>query len=203
MSFGTQGRRVRDPALPFALRVMAMRSAIELYSPIGYHATYSYLAEVAGPHRRDEAALLRAIDVMTASRELWLAELRAYTRVRKAEKRAGRRTPREFPPGLDHWYGDPRRGALHALRHWHRQPLAAMTSDDPDAAEVVRLIAAVLIAQGDLEDRERGRLSRLTTRLQARTRDGGYGDWRSWHLLFVTRVTARAAEESVGPARQQ
>ncbi|MET9301691.1 hypothetical protein ABZX66_20445 [Micromonospora aurantiaca] len=58
MSFSAFARRVRDPALPHQRRVSALRSCVQLYRPVGFEATLSFLEEVAGPFRRDEAALL-------------------------------------------------------------------------------------------------------------------------------------------------
>ena len=61
MSFGNFARQVRDPALPHRRRVAALRSCVQLYRPIGFEATLSFLHTKAGPFRTDEAALLRAL----------------------------------------------------------------------------------------------------------------------------------------------
>jgi hypothetical protein len=37
----------------------------------GFHATLGFLQELAGPFERDETALLRALDAVTASRAGW------------------------------------------------------------------------------------------------------------------------------------
>ncbi|PRX55837.1 hypothetical protein B0I32_12557 [Nonomuraea fuscirosea] len=55
MSFGAFARKVRDPALPHR-RVSALRSCVQLYRPIGFEATLSFLHAEAGPFRTDEAA---------------------------------------------------------------------------------------------------------------------------------------------------
>lgn len=74
MSFSAYARKVRDPALPFRRRVSALRSCVQLYRPIGFHATLSFLQELAGPYQREEEALHRALDALTASRALRRAE---------------------------------------------------------------------------------------------------------------------------------
>ncbi|MFC6595617.1 hypothetical protein [Kitasatospora paranensis] len=95
MSFGWHARRVADPALPLRVRVAALRSCVQLYRPLGFHGTLDRLAGVAGPYQRDEAALLRALEVLEADRAGWLAELEAYARARRSGKRCGRRVPAE------------------------------------------------------------------------------------------------------------
>jgi hypothetical protein len=78
VSFGTYARHVRNPELPYRRRVSALRSCVQLYRPIGFHATLSFLEEIAGPFQRDEMALLRALDALVASRAAWHAEQRDY-----------------------------------------------------------------------------------------------------------------------------
>jgi hypothetical protein len=70
VSFGNYARQVRDATLPHGRRVSALRSCVQLYRPIGFHATFSFLAQVAGPYDCDEAALLRALDALVASRRV-------------------------------------------------------------------------------------------------------------------------------------
>jgi hypothetical protein len=43
--------------------------------PLGYTTSYAYLRCRAGPLDRDEVALIRAVDRLTASRVAWLTEL--------------------------------------------------------------------------------------------------------------------------------
>lgn len=71
MSFGNFARKVRDPALPHQRRVSALRSCVQLYRPIGFEATLSFLHAKAGPYRTDEAALLRALAMLETSRSAW------------------------------------------------------------------------------------------------------------------------------------
>jgi hypothetical protein len=82
VSFGTYARKVRDATLPYRRRVSAFRSCVQLYQPIGFDASLSFLEEIAGPFQRDEASLLRALDALTASREDWQAEVREYAAMR-------------------------------------------------------------------------------------------------------------------------
>ncbi|MBE1531639.1 hypothetical protein [Actinomadura algeriensis] len=97
MSFGTYARRVRDEALDPRARHMALRCAVGRYGPLGFNATWAYVTAVARPLpdvRRDVPALVRALDVLEASRSVRLAEEAAFAAARRAEKAAGRRTPR-------------------------------------------------------------------------------------------------------------
>ncbi|WP_344471093.1 hypothetical protein [Nonomuraea monospora] len=94
MSFGGYARKVRDPGLPYRHRISALRSCVQLYRPLGFHATLSYLESKAGRFRSDEAALLRALDIIEASCAVLQAEVDAYAVRRREAKRQGRRTPR-------------------------------------------------------------------------------------------------------------
>jgi hypothetical protein len=110
MSFNNFARKVRDSALPYPHRVSALRSCVQLYSPIGFHATLSFLTEQAGPFPRDETALLRALDLLEISRAAWQAELREYATQRRQSKQRGQRSPRPTDPNPSHpdrWYGAP------------------------------------------------------------------------------------------------
>jgi hypothetical protein len=93
VSFGTYARRVRDRDLSYAMRYCALRCAVSRYCPIGFHATWSFLSTV-GNLKRDEEALLRALDVLETSRAAWLAEVEAFGARRRAEKQQRQqRTP--------------------------------------------------------------------------------------------------------------
>ncbi|MGW1889624.1 hypothetical protein ACWCP6_05080 [Streptomyces sp. NPDC002004] len=97
MGFRTYARRVRDEQLPLSRRHTALRCAVGHYAPLGFNATWAYLAATACPApdlRRDPAALLRALDTLETSRAVRLNEVEAFTARRHAEKAAGRRTPR-------------------------------------------------------------------------------------------------------------
>jgi hypothetical protein len=71
---------------------MALRCAVELYRPLGYHGTWSYLT-TAGALKLDERALLQALDMLELSRNVRLVEMAAFADQRRAEKRRNRRTP--------------------------------------------------------------------------------------------------------------
>ncbi len=92
MSFGTYARRVRDRDLPFGARYRAFVHALGQYCPIGFQATWSYLSTM-GDVMADEETLVRALDILEASRSVWLAEMEAFTARRRAEKRQHRRSP--------------------------------------------------------------------------------------------------------------
>lgn len=68
MSFGTYARRVRDSGLPYGARYRALRCAATRYMPLGFHATWAFITGKAGNVRADEAALLRALEVLEDSR---------------------------------------------------------------------------------------------------------------------------------------
>ncbi|AWS41653.1 hypothetical protein [Streptosporangium sp. 'caverna'] len=86
MSFGTYARRVRDQALPYGRRYTSLRCAVGHYKPLGFNATWNHITSRAGQVRTDEAALLRALDILETSREARLAEMAAFALRRKAER---------------------------------------------------------------------------------------------------------------------
>ncbi|MFD8545174.1 hypothetical protein [Streptomyces sp. NPDC059649] len=112
MGFRTYARRVRDERLPLARRHSALRCAVGHYSPLGFHATWAYLAATARPSpdlRRDPAAQLRALETLEESRTVQLDELAAFAARRHAEKAAGRRTPQPTDTAhlrTPHWPGE-------------------------------------------------------------------------------------------------
>ncbi|WP_051797969.1 hypothetical protein [Streptomyces sp. NRRL S-337] len=112
MGFRTYARRVRDERLPIARRYSALRCAVGHYSPLGFHATWAYLAATAHPSpdlRRDPAAQLRALETLEESRTVQLNELAAFAVRRHTEKAAGRRTPQPTDTAhlrRPHWPGE-------------------------------------------------------------------------------------------------
>ncbi|MGJ6969181.1 hypothetical protein ACSDR0_45555 [Streptosporangium sp. G11] len=123
MSFGNFARKARDTALPHQRRLSALRSCVQLYRPIGFEATLSFLQAKAGPFRTDEAALLRALAVLEASRSAWQEEKLAYAAARREAKQRGQRSPRPDdinPYTPTHWYGARREAALHTVSFWYR-----------------------------------------------------------------------------------
>ncbi|MGV4982484.1 hypothetical protein ACVB8X_04675 [Streptomyces sp. NRAIS4] len=103
MGFGTYARRVRDERLPLPRRYTALRCAVGQYCPLGFNATWAYLAAMACPSPdlcRDPAAMIRALDTLEAGRAVRLAQVRAFAARRRVEKAAGRRTPRSADTAL-------------------------------------------------------------------------------------------------------
>ncbi|MEV4641817.1 hypothetical protein AB0J80_31180 [Actinoplanes sp. NPDC049548] len=181
MSFGTYARKVRDRSLPYGRRVNALAGCVQLYRPIGYLATFAYLEHLAGPLRRDEYALLRAVDALATSRAVWLKELDAYAARRQAAKRAGRRStrPSELNPSRPAcWYGDSRRAAVFTLGFLLRnQERSAHAEED-----VVRLARSVLEAPGDLSPARLEQVDLLRNRFERLQAASGWPDvdWPNW-----------------------
>ena len=92
MSYTAQSRRVRDLALRDGARRRALGSCVTRFAPYGYTATLAFLEERCG--RLDNPQnLIRAIDLLDASRAVWLAELTSFAAARTAAKAAGNRRP--------------------------------------------------------------------------------------------------------------
>ncbi|MEU3456835.1 hypothetical protein ABZ671_25015 [Micromonospora sp. NPDC006766] len=208
MSFSVYARHVRNPALPHRRRVSALRSCVQLYRPIGFHATLSFLRVVAGPFERDEVALLRALDALSASRAGWHAELGEYAAERRAAKRRGQRSPRPNDPnpnlGLRCWYGAAQQAALHALMFWRRKRLPALLAwPDPIASQVDSCVTACLVAGGPLTSAQREQLSVAVDALQRHVQAGLWQDdqaayFRARELLTVARYVRTAADAVQG-----
>ncbi|WP_371572543.1 hypothetical protein [Streptomyces sp. NBC_01314] len=94
MSFRVYARRVRDRDVPFVRRHRALRDAAGCYHPLGFDGTWAHL-RTAGDVRNDEAALLRALEMLEASRAVWLTEMESFANRRRSEKAMHRRTPRQ------------------------------------------------------------------------------------------------------------
>jgi hypothetical protein len=199
VSFGTYARKVRDGSSPYGRRVNALAGCVQLYRPLGYLATFAYLNHVAGPLRSDDAALLRALDALTASRVLWQAEVDAYASRRSGEKRLGRRTPRssDANPNLPaRWYGDSRRAAIFTLGYLLGQQDRVAHAD----ADVIRLALSVLEANGDIDRVCHEQLSALQEQLEQLRQASGWPDvewpdWRKanqslWILHQISNATA-------------
>ncbi|GAA3471305.1 hypothetical protein [Nonomuraea roseola] len=196
MSFGNFARKVRDTTLPYRHRVSSLRSCVQLYRPIGFKATLSFLEAEAGRFRTDEAALLRALSTLEASRAAWQAELRTYAAARRHAKKRGRRSPHPTdanPNTPAHWYGARRQAALHAVRFWHRRRLAALIDDDdPTSQSLAECVQACLDADGHLTLVQRRLLisciDQLATRLKpVRWNDNSTDYFRTRDLLTVAR----------------
>ncbi|MEU5657693.1 hypothetical protein ABZ802_19010 [Streptomyces sp. NPDC047737] len=195
MSFNNLARKARDAALPHGLRVAQLRSCVQLYRPIGFHATLSFLEAQAGPYGRDESALLRALDVLEASRDAWHGELRAFDGVRRRAKAQGARQPRpaERNPYREMWWsGAPREGALHALSFLRCRGRIPLPVGDPVAADLHRCVVACLETGGAPGPEERLLLSEClrglrSRRLSAVPQDDVTGRLRTLDLLRVAR----------------
>ncbi|MEW2328315.1 hypothetical protein AB0880_10950 [Micromonospora chersina] len=205
MSFGTYARKVRDRSLPYGLRVSALRSCVQLYRPIGFHATLAFLEEVAGPFQRDEDALLKALDAIEASRVQWHADMRDYAHRRRQAKQRGRRispaqdrNPNGFPPI---WYGAARSAALSALRYWSRRRLPALRVTADGAGNTIDvLVTAALSSGGDLTSEQRQLLVLAVAELEGRMQPDLWSDdpvayFRARDLLKVARVVETASDD--------
>ncbi|WP_159031188.1 hypothetical protein [Streptomyces acidiscabies] len=70
-----------------------LRCAVGRYCPLGFNATWAYLATLAPDLRTEPAALPRALAVLEESRGVFLLQEREFAARRRVEKAAGRRTP--------------------------------------------------------------------------------------------------------------
>ncbi|MET9593216.1 hypothetical protein ABZY45_20095 [Streptomyces sp. NPDC006516] len=207
MSFNNHARKARDMTLPHGLRVAQLRSCVQLYRPIGFHATLSFLEAQAGPYGRDERALLRALDVLEASRDAWHGELRAFDGVRRRAKGQGARQPRraERNPYREMWWsGAPREGALHALSFLRDRGWIPMPVGDPLAADLNRCVVACLETGGAPGPEERHLLSEClrslrNRRTSAAPQDDMTGRFRTQDLLRAARHVEIATTEHVSP----
>ncbi|MEV4532943.1 hypothetical protein AB0J82_03830 [Asanoa sp. NPDC049518] len=176
---------------------------MQLYRPIGFEAGLSYLRDVAGPHERDETALLDALAALTASRAGWHAHQRAFDAERRAAKSVGHRSPRRsvpnpYPVPLV-WYGAVRPAALHALGFWQERRLPAITaSRDPLATRVEVLSTTCQRDEGELAPRARESLDRIAATLHDRLRTAPEAATlaRTRQLLFLVRLMRTAADPS-------
>lgn len=201
MSYAVQARRVRDESLPYGRRVSSLCSCVQMYRPIGFTATLSFLAEeLAGPYDRDEAALLRALDALTASRTHWLADVHKYADRRASEKREGQRRPHptDRDPSItpQYWYGAPRQAAVHALKLRDRRRLPPIPTENDKAAEQVQtLITVCLTTNGHLTAPERTQLTTSIKNLQNRAmEEEGQPYYRSRELLRLAHLLTTAAD---------
>jgi hypothetical protein len=201
VSFNNLARKVRDVTLPHGHRVAQLRCCVQLYRPIGFHATLSFLEAKAGPFSRDEGALLRALGVLEGSRAAWHAELRAYDVSRGLAKAQGERRPRRVernPYQEMWWWGAPREGALHALSYLLGRRRIPEAADDPVAADLHRCVVACLESGGRLAPEERRLLAECVSTLGKRRNPAGWegdrmGYFRALDLLRAARHVEIAA----------
>lgn len=150
MSFGTYARRVRDPDLSYAMRYCALRCAVSRYRPIGFHATWAFLSTM-GNLKRDEEALLRALDVLETSRAAWLAEVEDFGARRRVEKQERhQRTPSaadRLRYGICRWPGpDGHAAVLLTVRDLWTAHLAEPFPDTPPGTRADFVYTASTIA---------------------------------------------------------
>ncbi|WP_157641421.1 hypothetical protein [Longispora albida] len=180
MSFSNFVRRARDPGRPHLARVASLCSAVQVYRPLGHRATLSYLTRISGPYEKDEAALLRAVELLTASRGIAVQERAAYGARRGTEKAAGRRRPAPGDyPDQQIWHLDPRDGAMHALWFWLRDTRRAGHRDPG----LVRLARECLVT-GSLSPADQEALAEVHSVSQAVVRmpwTGAPGGDSRWH----------------------
>ncbi len=196
MSFAVDARKVRNPELPVGRRVSGLHSCVQRYHPLGFLATLSFLEQVAGPYKQDEKALLKAIEVLTESRERWKQAVDEYATERRAAKARGERTPRPYDPNPspapDQWYGAARFAALHALAFRQLRGLLPPPIDDV-AADVHALVTSTLASGGHLTPDERSLLVDLTAELRRRIRTRkDKSRTQATDLLQVTRFITTA-----------
>jgi hypothetical protein len=198
VSFGTHVRKVRDPALPLRARVVALRSAVVLYQPLGWNLTLSFLDQAVDGYARGEQALLYALDLLEDSRQRWQAEVDRYAGDRRVAKAEGRRTPNPHEANpLRHptgWYGPLRSAASrHALAAWTTR----LSISDPLDREVAALAAACLAADNLTSD-QKATLSHVTAELGRRARRAAAqgdtaGHFHATTAMRVANLVAAAA----------
>jgi GNAT superfamily N-acetyltransferase len=89
MTFQTLARRVQNQKLPLGLRYVALRSALEYYRRLGYHASWAFITDT-NPSKAtplDEPSLLAALERLETSRNAWLTEIEAFAARRTVLKR--------------------------------------------------------------------------------------------------------------------
>lgn len=149
MGFGREALRVRDSSLPMNHRFHALGSCIQLAQPIGFNATWSYLAEHLGHEWRDPGILSPAIDLLEAERNEHLSICNEYATSRRLEKADGLRFPPRShvtPRDPMRWHGDERSGARHVLLSWsqRRRRLDDTVVSHPVGRAVVDAVEAAL-----------------------------------------------------------
>jgi hypothetical protein len=168
-----------------------------MYRPLGHHATLSFLEQLAGRYQKDEKALLRALDVLIASREQWKQAVDDYAKLRTAAKARGERTPSPRDPNPCHfppeWYGAARYGALHALAFRQFRDLLPHAYDDT-ASDVCALVSRTLTSGGELTADERELLADLAVEVRRRVNTAkGEAYAKALCLRQITRFIATAA----------
>lgn len=194
MSFNADAAKARDPERRYGARVRSLASCVENHCPFGFQATFFVLRKLAGPFRRDEAALLRAIDVLVESRERWLVHRASHARMRVEEKRRGRRIPTAPDPstGPHFWYGPKKRAAeVHVLGYWWRNhpELRGLATSDEVGATLRALSTAFIKSDGPLSRTQLATVADCVWELSRRARSGRH----EHRLLEVARLLSTSA----------
>lgn len=154
MSFAVHARRVRDESLPFVRRRGELRCAVGRYCPLGFNATWAYLATLAPDLRTEPAALPRALAVLEESRGVFLLQEREFAARRRVEKATGRRTPgvRGAAPCWPGTVPPSRLGLIAAVanRHTAFRSWPASVEESPLAELHARLDACAVAYLADL-----------------------------------------------------
>ena len=187
VSFACYARKVLDTSQPLNHRVNALKGCLETYHPIGFCASFSFLQSVAGDFAKDPSALPRALELLTASRAAWQAEVRAYGVLRRRAKHLGYRVPHpsSFNPNRpSRWYGAPREAALHAVWFWYSKG----ASSDVD----VHCLAAALLERGRFTAAQRAMFDEVHAGLRARfAAVDGTRDYETYDRLRDSLAVAR------------
>lgn len=181
---------MRDSSLPLGYRLNALGACIEMSGPLGFNATWSYLETRIGLPRRSIEFLVPAIDLLEAARRSRRDIEASYTRLRRAQKRAGLRSPRQqdiTPWSPPRWHGDERAGAVHELTAWLGRRTADELLRHPRGADV---IAAARIATQPMPplDLDRLQVTLDWARHQTKTVDWtqDHTEYRlAWVMLFL------------------
>jgi hypothetical protein len=196
VSFAVYARKVLDTSLPLNHRVKALKGCLETYHPIGFHASFSFLRCTAGDFAADPSALPRALELLTASRAAWQADMRAYGLLRRRAKLLGQRVPHHAAPNPNRpttWYGAPREAALHAVWFWYSQG----ASGDVD----LHCLAAALLERGRFTVAQRALFDEVHARLPARLAAvDGMRDYETYQQLRSSFEVARHIAVVVGRA---
>lgn len=167
MSFNREARRVRDESLPYGSRYSALRKCVEYYSPIGFENTWRFIGDRAGELtggdrdlRSDSRALVLALGLVEASRDMRLRQDVEYAAERKVEKARGHRsTGVAWPRSVfnrSRWHGDEARAARFVIAWWRwKQPPRPR---DGCFAAVRRVVDAALSVPEAYEDAVRAAL---------------------------------------------
>jgi hypothetical protein len=184
-------RRAESRSLPTGQRVLALCRCAETYSPIGFQTTPDFLEENAGPFRTEEGALLAATEMLRQAHALWQQELREYAAQRRAEKRAGQRSPRPLdrnPNQLQTWHGREQEAALFSVRRWRDRTGGLSVTDE--RGRQLRALADRALTTG-LSNAELASLESLLRQAEAEV------NWETYQAdanrYFRNRTLARIA----------